>query len=259
MAYADEVALDSPRHWWRINEPYGPVFDDSGAVRSLGLAAAAAYPGARGICTDGKSCPIYSAMQRIMTTETVAGFTTPWTIEAWVWFMGATGASQALAYWTAGSGGLALAVDSALKPNLTRLNGASGQAISSAAALSKFAWHHVVGTHDGSNMNLYADSVLVAGPTVSSAATSPTSAFAIGNQVTATAQVANGFMTEVALYNTALSAARVLAHYNAANLKAFSPAYSIPATSDAVAALEVEVAAMQLDVTIIKNSVRKSF
>jgi hypothetical protein len=259
VTYASEVAADNPRHWWRLNEPAGIIFDDSGASRAPAVALATPLPGASGVATDGGSVPIWSGMLAIRSGDNLVGFTSPWTIEAWVYLIGTTGASQSPFYWFTGSGGLVLGMSSALVPNLTSANGASTTAIVAPGAISEYVWHQLAGTHDGSNLRLYIDGALVTGPTVCAASTSPTAKGSMGNQQTASGQVVNAHMTEVSLYNTALSTARILAHYNAANLKAFPVTYKAPATSSDVVTIVGDLTALQADVTTILGSVRKTY
>jgi hypothetical protein len=86
-----------------------------------------------------------------------------------------------------------------------------------AGDLGGSAWVHLVGTYDGSNWNLYRNGNLVA------TQASPTGAlpvdlgdWAVGSTGEGWADNFNGAIDEVAIYNTALSAAKVTAHYQAA-------------------------------------------
>lgn len=97
-----------------------------------------------------------------------------------------------------------------------QFNDGSGHAISSVQPVLDGSWHHIVFTYNNSNTTsaLYIDGVLVS-TSNAAAFVSPTgTAFGIGG--TGTASWA-GKVDEVAIYNTALTGARVLAHYNAAN------------------------------------------
>jgi hypothetical protein len=79
------------------------------------------------------------------------------------------------------------------------------------------AWSHVVGVWDGSTAKLYVNGVDTAAPNAglggynaSSAAIWSVGAYDIG------ATASTGFVDDIAFYGTALSAAQILAHYNAA-------------------------------------------
>lgn len=78
---------------------------------------------------------------------------------------------------------------------------------------------HVVGTYDGTNLRLYLNGVLVAGPTTASASMGTIAQVCrIGrDSAGGGADVCfNGILDEIAVYSTALSATRVSAHYAAA-------------------------------------------
>ena len=81
-----------------------------------------------------------------------------------------------------------------------------------AVAPSAGAWHHIVGTFNGTQGRLYVDGSLVAGPT--SAAFSLPNVFSeIGTYNNASGAKFGGSLDEVAVYNRALSATEVLNHY----------------------------------------------
>ena len=75
---------------------------------------------------------------------------------------------------------------------------------------------HVVGTYDGTSLRLYINGALVTGPTTSSGTVAAqTQPFTIGLQAFNTNNPFSGRLDEVAFYPAALSATRVLAHFNA--------------------------------------------
>jgi hypothetical protein len=78
-------------------------------------------------------------------------------------------------------------------------------------------WNHIVGVFNGSTMVIYTNGVQTASTSATSALTALTGyPLWIGNIQYYTAGQWNGLVAEVAVYSTALTAARVLAHYNAA-------------------------------------------
>ncbi|MFM8357356.1 MAG: LamG domain-containing protein, partial [Verrucomicrobiota bacterium] len=78
-------------------------------------------------------------------------------------------------------------------------------------------WVHLAGTYDGSRWSLYRNGTLVgsANATVGAVA-SAEGDWAIGARGTGATDVLAGTVDEVAVYHTALSAARIAAHYDAA-------------------------------------------
>lgn len=76
-------------------------------------------------------------------------------------------------------------------------------------------WHHWVSTYDGSNMRSYLDSILVAGPQASTVPVTGSGVSTIGALNSGSIYFWNGSLDEVAIYDTALTAAQVLSLYNA--------------------------------------------
>jgi hypothetical protein len=86
-----------------------------------------------------------------------------------------------------------------------------------AVNINDSGWHHVVGTYDGTNVYLYIDGkldTLLAAPghTINPAA----ELASIGEDTSSSGRVWNGDLAEVAIWTNALTAAEVLAVYNAA-------------------------------------------
>jgi hypothetical protein len=76
-------------------------------------------------------------------------------------------------------------------------------------------WHHVVCTKNGSTVKQYLDRVDVTGSVVNSTCGNNTNALNIGSDLT-NSDFIDAYLAEVAAYPTALSQARVFAHYDAA-------------------------------------------
>ena len=75
-------------------------------------------------------------------------------------------------------------------------------------------WAHMVGTFDGTSLNLYVDGALVAGPFASPLVIPPHGcAFVVGALFCGTAGYFAGGVDEVAVYDHALPAARIKVHY----------------------------------------------
>lgn len=75
-------------------------------------------------------------------------------------------------------------------------------------------WHHVVGTYDGANARLWVDGVNTASVAVATDMS--------GNHQIFLAQSSGGtgsnvLLSDLAIYSTVLSGARILAHFNAAD------------------------------------------
>lgn len=76
------------------------------------------------------------------------------------------------------------------------------------------SWHHLVATKDGSTRRIYVDGDLKAGSGTNASIVADTTAINIGRRVTSADRFFDGSIQHAALYDVALSAATVLAHYN---------------------------------------------
>jgi len=91
-------------------------------------------------------------------------------------------------------------------------------------SVQAFAWHHIVGVYDGTNITLYVNGQPVAGPTAASGfrpnASAPLGIGGVGDWPMGTgapsSQAFDGWLDEVAIYTNALSANIIAAHYAAA-------------------------------------------
>ncbi len=86
-------------------------------------------------------------------------------------------------------------------------NGSIDNGLSSAAVAAS-SWWHVVGTYGSGNMTLYVNGAPVQGGPTQISVTANSVSFRLGDMF-------QGSLDEVALYGTALSAPRILAHYKA--------------------------------------------
>ena len=77
-------------------------------------------------------------------------------------------------------------------------------------------WIYLAGTYDGTSWNLYRNGILVASePSTTGAVAVPDANWAIGSTGSGWEHYFTGTVDEVAIYDRALTAAQVLAHYNA--------------------------------------------
>ncbi|MDO8688199.1 MAG: LamG domain-containing protein, partial [Dehalococcoidales bacterium] len=100
-------------------------------------------------------------------------------------------------------------------------SGASGDAVTDTArTLTTGTWYYVAGTYDGTNVRIYVDGVSNSptGKAWSSQATN-TANLNIGKMRDSATEYFSGLIDEVAIYNRALSASELLAHYQASALK----------------------------------------
>jgi hypothetical protein len=88
-------------------------------------------------------------------------------------------------------------------------------------------WTHLVGTHDGTTGRFYVDGISVGTPVNTPFLPNDGMIFTVGIQDGGAFAPFFGQLDEVAVYSTALSAARVLVHYNERNV---APLFDVSAT-----------------------------
>lgn len=212
-AYAQTVLLDGPSVYHRFLETSGTI-----AADSSGNGLSGTYIG--GITFSGID-PITDGSDHAITLDGTTGYLTsplryaggaggPLTIELWI-KTAVTGNPQYLAATTAGTFGPSLQLPGGTAPVMYGIGvNATGPSIP-----SDNAWHHIVGTIDGAGKaTCYVDGV--AGmPSGAGTTNGVTGTYTFGWSLGGT--FFQGSFAELAVYPTALSADRVLAHYNARN------------------------------------------
>ena len=230
-AIMSEVLYDQPVAYYPLDEPAGSTSagDRSGrqgpalAVASVGTGSGTADFGS-GASPDGVGTvvaftPSTAANgKRLVNDATGLTSSTTWTVEMWVATVEATGSFLVLSTPVMSSNGVVNMTQSSPSGNFyaSQQVGTTLAGIDSGIDIDDGAWHHIVATCDASTLRTYVDGV--AGATVSAA--SPGTASFGRIQVGGFAELgvgsaADGQIAHVAVYDTALSAARILAHYEA--------------------------------------------
>jgi PKD repeat protein/glucose/arabinose dehydrogenase len=213
--YPDAVTADSPQLYWRLGQTSGSFTDASGHGNDGvggGTGILRGQPDVVNANSDG-SVKFTDAASNI-TLASPSGLSSS-AVSAEVWFK--TGAQanwiDLLSHNWGGTGGqgYALFSDASGTAYFGIWQSGGTQQLLAAPGLQTNTVYHLVGTYDGNVMRLYVNGALVGSKTVG-ALTLNTSASVFTGRVDTTAGV---FMDELAVYNTALSATRVQAHYNA--------------------------------------------
>jgi glucose/arabinose dehydrogenase/PKD repeat protein len=222
-SYSQVVLADNPVAYWRLGEASGTNLVDQIGNHG-GTYVGSPTLGAPGAITgDANTSVTFNGSSNVYGQAT--GWTTipapPITIEAWIKWNGTTWptntsilgwfdqpGTRAARFWVTGNG----------TDNINlRIGFETGNANWNWVG-ENTSWHQLVGTHDGTNARLYFDGVLVAGPTpVPFSGGASAHPLWIGNGSdlgTADASWPGG-IDEAAVYNQALSAAQVQAHYAA--------------------------------------------
>jgi hypothetical protein len=211
--YHGEVLLDDPTAYWRLGETAGNTtvaFDSKGT--SHGVANTGATLGqAGGLLGYANTATAFNGTSgRVeVPNSAIPAVTGSFSIEAWVkpnaltgtqflvnkdttYYLYLIGSDIIFGY---RSGGAYL---------FARANGAA----------TVGSWQHFVGSYNGSTVSLYRNGVLIASPAFTGAVDALSGNLFIGT-LSAAGSFFNGTLDEVALYRSALSAARVQAHYEA--------------------------------------------
>ena len=217
--YNDAVLADIPLHYWPLQETEGPVEDLAGTNDGTVVGATLGQTGPapnipNAVAFDGVDDEI-----NVGASSPNTGPGQPWTYEGWVLFNALDVRQRWLAQNTGGT---------EQAPRLSHADtdmsaGVHGceyrqflgtERITVTVSDGAIAtWYHVVAVHTGSELRLYVDKVLRATATDSDCF-NQTGTLAIGSGVGE--HWHNGRVAAVAVYPSALSAARIEAHYDAA-------------------------------------------
>lgn len=227
--YEDVILADAPRGYWRFNEPSGTTAtDSSGNALDLTYHGSPTFgvTGPLTKSTSGKAVTFASASTQYADHADTAsldfGASTAFTLE--IWFKTATKQDKALI-----SKGQALSGTEAGYELYLRSSG-SGQiqyaqagaagagqlGFSYAVAYNDSLWHYVVLKRTtGGALTLYYDGASVATNAGATTDLSNARAFGVGARATGPSDLIDASLSEVAVYPSALTAAKVQAHYDA--------------------------------------------
>lgn len=211
--YASAVLADSPLAYWELQEASGNPQDSSGNGRHITTTSGTPdYRFATGPCGDDFG--IQLAGGEMFSRSVVSTATNNVTIELWYKHVSSGANNQNMVYnGNSGSNGWGIIMGSSSGPTYRGLCGGVALLGAGATALGTTNWHHLVINRDSGDSNrwkLYLDGAV----DNSNAGTTNPSAPA-GNLGIGTTSL-QAIYAHVAVYGTALSAARILAHYNAA-------------------------------------------
>lgn len=216
-AYSVAVLADAPSCYWKLSESAAPYADTSGVGSTpLGTSAtppthvAGIVPGdpdGAVLCNPGGGNQYIAAQG----SGPAAGLTNVFTLECWVKAAIATPFPDYLTFMDKGGGNF----NYRLNPSGFMEIANSGTALiaTSTIAITDLLTHHYVWTKNGTVSKMYIDGVDRTGAVTDSVLATNAYWLSVGSGQGG--QTLNGTIDEVAIYPTALSAARVLAHYNA--------------------------------------------
>lgn len=227
-AYDAAVLADSPSGYWKLDESSGSTaVDSSGNGRDLSKGAGVTV-GAAALLPTGVSSYDFAGADTSSNLNTAdaswlspqAGASGLITLEAWINIDTLAAINQMFSKGTGGQLEYAMLVTTSGALQFTLLTLAGGTVATATSAGSTIATgttYHVAGTFDraGNFCKVYRNGVEVGTGTTSDDGADGTSAWRFGYRLSGNDRFFNGRASHVALYPTALTATRLLAHYNA--------------------------------------------
>lgn len=226
LPYYDEVIDDSPDSYWRLEETTGDdFFDEMGAYTGANANIPGTNRGIAGALSDGTYCVNFGGdiSRRIICGGAGNYTSSDFSIEFWVnavSFASTSGVNYSVIIFKGQFDveGYVVYIETNGRVNfVTNQSGASQTTSTATSAVATGAWYHIVITRAGAVAKIYingSDATNTSGSHTNPASASGTN-FQIGEYV-GWSFTPDAKIDEVAIYSTALSAARVSAHYNAA-------------------------------------------
>lgn len=218
MSYSAEVIADSPEAYYRMDESSGNLADSSGHSRTATMSGGPAYSQTGLIASDPSNTAILS-----VTAGTGSFALVP--AAAWQSF-GTGDFAIELWYKTADSGTVVIAASEAsywmgIVSSKLRWNGPGGT-LDSTTSIDDNLKHYLAITRRSGTMFVYVDAVQEASGSEGNAIGNSTDGIGLW-AFTAGTFASTGTMDEAAIYSAGLTAARVTAHYAAANSSGGQP------------------------------------
>jgi hypothetical protein len=247
VSLATEILSDAPVHFWPCASAPSQLAQDVGSAPAT-LLFNTAYQSGGFTGPDAGSWAYFISANNQLQSQVALALVTGSSMECWVWLPFLPSAQYQFVAWDGLTGGYDLFLDAT-----NHVNGASpGGALAQAAATTARLWHQVVVTYDATDSRLYVDGALVG--TFAGSGAGFNGALTAGARAGANGM--SGLLSNIAYFPTKLSAARVLAHWNAAALKTLAPVF-INAGSVVFTTLTEASAGGNLDA--ILAAVRKTF
>ncbi len=228
-AYADTVIVDHPLGYWRLNERSGSLAHDYLAGKNgtyLGVTLGAAGYNPLDKDTAAKFGPSANSRVSNIPIDFATSDSAAFTVEAWVRGSAQTSDAGIITKGT-GGGGEQFNLDTGAGNHAYRFfvrDSGGGAKLANSSITPNGTWQHLVGVCDQAKglVILYVNGVSNTSGTITAGdgLLSSANAVSIGSRQSGTGAYDlqfNGWIDEVAIYNYALPAARVAAHYAVRN------------------------------------------
>ena len=234
--YRDEVLSDSPRAYWRLDEATGTTASDQLSANPGTYTNGVLLNQTGALASEANASASFDGVNNYVVAPASSSLdmTSAVTVEFWAKRRTTSGAYQVLVG-KPGNG------QSKFENYAVWLNtGSNYQAYFgdgttfvtvTTPAVTDTNWHHVVATDDGATAKIYLDGVLRQSASTTLRLTASTNPLNFG-RANNNAYFFNGWLDEVAVYPTALSATRIKAHYNKAITDQIPPNVTLTAPAN---------------------------
>ncbi|MBI3295692.1 MAG: LamG domain-containing protein [Deltaproteobacteria bacterium] len=242
--YRNQILADSPIGYWRLGESSGTTATDLSGSAHDGTYTNTPTLAQTGVLTgdSNTSVSFSAASSQYVDIGTSNDYTNTGVISLEAWFKTTDRTvPQFIMGHGNGTSDYVLSVGYTTKKVQFWTNG-GGPSVSSTTDISNDTWYHVVAVRTGSTgdwtFKIYLNGILdaTATSTTSEPGSVPNTNLCIGRDGSYTEYYFGGTLQEVAVYNSALTATQVLAHYNAGLSNTSSQLLSFSETSVAVPA-----------------------
>lgn len=218
LGYASEVLADDPAGYWRLGEVSGTTAADSGGGALDGTYTGGVTLGEAGAPdTEADTAVLLNGTTGYVALPTAAALniTGPITMDGWVKTTSAAAHSNLVGGFQNGGGfpGYGFRLNNGL-PGYYSSIAASWVEPSTSVRVNDGAYHHVAVAVSGTTATFYIDGTNV-GSATSAQPGSYSGARALGRAAQVATEFLAGTMDDWAIYPSALSAVRILAHYRA--------------------------------------------
>jgi hypothetical protein len=215
-SYVDHVLAHSPVAYWRLGESSGNFADSSGNSHTAAAHGTITYSQTGALSGDGnKAIGLPGTTADYLSVTDHADLDLgdgPFTLECW--FAKDVNGSV-MNIFSKGTGAYRVYSHS---DNTIRLEReAVAVIVASNVTITDTNWHHLAITKNGATVELYIDGVDRTGSITDSTMVNTGDELRLGLTVSATNRPWDGELDEMAIYDSALTGAQILAHYNEGN------------------------------------------
>jgi hypothetical protein len=225
MAYSTTILAEASLvSYWRLDEPSGTTATDAKSALNGTYTGGFTQNQTAGGTQLTKST-LFNGTTGCVTVPTVAALhpTATLSLEAWVKLTALPSSNNLIAGcgFTANSNPFidySFWINSSNQLNFEVGVGTTRNTLNWPTALTASTWYYLAATYDGTTIRLYINGNQIVTMPATGAVNNSGQTFEIARykRGAATGEFLNGSVSDVALYNTALSAPSILAHYNAA-------------------------------------------